>query len=1178
MVMLSDSEASLLARARKEGFFASLRMTAYRAGKAPGWARVVVLLIVAAAGISRAAETRTLEIREFLGHTWTNELDSCRLEFKPGQCWPHGIRLFDEAGKALPVQLTDLKTHPDGSLASGTLWFLVDKLPARGKRSWTFEGGRKGDKPPRYRPDLALDLRKDFCEITTSKVGVRLLAGSQRLDPPLPADKAPVPLQAIRLRGGAWIGRGRWDTEPACTGYQALVVAEGPVFAEACVRVNFAGDKHYTATYRVVAGQEVVLVEEEFDLGDPKRFVLPDYDERYRLMWDWWAQTHGRSPSPNNLIFSLYDAKSFAPDTARWFGHHATIPERGKGGGADFAIDYTKSRLDITLNSWLQWGDDESVFYTAWNKANPTDALAVVAIRPSKWIHPDLLPHSPGFIKQHTQTNNIGVWVSPPPDLYLRSPVNRGKRAYLLAALDAKTDVGPDPTKPDRSAQLLVQYGHKPLDKIKDWVLGWQASGAHPRLFCKPGDLAALRKRAESQPEHFQHMKHRAVFRYLATGDDKEAVKAFEEAMTRLRDLVTRSLEGFGPHDGTSNHMMWGWRMHDMGAELDVALASPAITPDQRREAQAVLAYIQHAAWDPDHFPGRENGFAWGSANQGSTMMTGRALWAKLLADHPLAKQWAADGAKFAIYDLERYLHPASGVAMECPAYAATAVTANLTVLFALQDMADVSPVLSRLRALARWRLDTQPPPDPRFGLRTLPTLGDSPYHGDNIIGLLGMALLKSDPELAANCLWAFRQGGEQGAGFVDRLFLIDNSLPDTAPRVASRQFPGVGAVLRTGTLAPDETYLCYYHGSFSFGHYHSDQGQLIFYAKGAPLMMDFGSQYQPSIRQACFHNTISYNHREWPEPKKCPGRDTPGCFYTGKRWFGHDVEPFTCLEYAFDETSPDPSGSLGEIKEFAALPAADYARGEQPQRFFHTVPYRYEKPDCFAGFDFGKPTEVPPFLWSRQVILVKDADPKGTSYLLVHDDLSGNQRLEPAFNLWSLTKGVEPRGDQPFHTLSGQWGVDLDVFVAEPASPRIGFGELAHQNASVNADRFKRLHNRPFEERQSLFRILGKPGDGFTVAIYPRKPDEPKPQFARLAGVPGVKVTMPNETHWVIASRTPVTFSEGPLSFSGTAAVVKQFADGRASLTLLAPGKLSLGALTLESDKPATREAAGNR
>ncbi|MBM4036427.1 MAG: hypothetical protein FJ291_32225, partial [Planctomycetes bacterium] len=850
------------------------------------------LVALGAAGLG--AEVRTLEIREFLGHTWTNELDGCRLEFKPGQCWPKGIRLLDEAGKALPIQITDLKTHPDGSLATGTLWFLVDKLPARGKRSYTFEGGRRGDKPARYRPDLTLDLRKDSCEITTSKVGVRLLAGSKRFEPPLPAAQAPAPLQAIRLRSGTWIGRGRWDTELACTGYEGRLVAEGPVFAEAIVRLDFAGGKHYTATYRVVAGQEVVLIEEEFDLGDPKRFVLPDYDERYRLMWDWWGGTHGRAPSPNNLIFSLYDAKGFAPDTARWHGHHATIPEKGNpgphGGTAEYKLDFSRGRLDIVLNSWLQWGDDESVFYTAWNKANPTDALAVVAIRPSRWIHPDLVPHTPGFIKQHTQTNNIGVWVDKAPDLFLRAPVNRGKRAYLIAALDAKADVATTLGQFDTTAQLLVKYGQRPLDKVKDWVLGWEEKTKRPLLFVKPGDLAALRRRMESQPDQFKQMQHQAVYRYIATGDEKEAQKAFDEVMNTLRTMRTVTLEGLAPFHPSHNHMGWGWTMQLAGATLDVVLGSPSLTAEQRAEARALMAYVQYCAWDKDFFPGREEGFAWGSANQGSIMMAGRALWARLLADHPMAKQWATEGTKFAIWDLERYLHPTSGAAMECPAYAGAAISSDLTVLLATQDVVDIAPILPRLRALCEWRAVTMPPPDPRFGMRTLLTLGDSPYHGDNIAALLGMVLQKSDPELAQRCFWLHRQSGSQAGAFTNPLFLVDNSLPDAPPRVASRHFPGFGAILRTGSLTPDETYLCYYHGSFSFGHYHSDQGTLVFYAKGAPLMMDFGSQYQPNIRQACFHNTLTYNHREWAEPKKCPGRDSPDCFYTGKRWFDHDV------------------------------------------------------------------------------------------------------------------------------------------------------------------------------------------------------------------------------------------------------------------------------------------------
>ncbi len=130
---------------------------------------------------------------------------------------------------------------------------------------------------------------------------------------------------------------------------------------------------------------------------------------------------------------------------------------------------------------------------------------------------------------------------------------------------------------------------------------------------------------------------------------------------------------------------------------------------------------------------------------------------------------------------------------------------------------------------------------------------------------------------------------------------------------------------------------------------------------------------------------------------------------------------------------------------------------------------------------------------------------------------------------------------------------------------------ELAHQNASVQASRFKSLHKKPFEERQKLLRISGKPGrDGFSVLVYPRKPGEPRPELTPLAGNAGVKLTLPDQTHWVIASRRRVSFVEEPLHFNGTAAVVKRFADGRVVLALLAPGDVAFGRLRLQRGEPA--------
>ncbi len=224
--------------------------------------------------------------------------------------------------------------------------------------------------------------------------------------------------------------------------------------------------------------------------------------------------------------------------------------------------------------------------------------------------------------------------------------------------------------------------------------------------------------------------------------------------------MRTGTLEGYGPFTNALGHMVWGIRMYQVSPVLDVLLGSNALTADQRREARTLLAYVQYCSWDPDHFPGRENGFAWGAPNMGTNILSGRGVWADLLASHPMASEWAEKGAKFPIYDLARYLHPDSGVAQECPGYAGVELTRNLVALSAMNNILpsdEIKELLPRLEGLAAWRLTTMPPPDVRFGQRNLLTLGDTPYHGDNVLGLLGTTLQPHDQTLARQCMWGYR-------------------------------------------------------------------------------------------------------------------------------------------------------------------------------------------------------------------------------------------------------------------------------------------------------------------------------------------------------------------------------------------------------------------------------------
>jgi hypothetical protein len=69
------------------------------------------------------------------------------------------------------------------------------------------------------------------------------------------------------------------------------------------------------------------------------------------------------------------------------------------------------------------------------------------------------------------------------------------------------------------------------------------------------------------------------------------------------------------------------------------------------------------------------------------------------------------------------------------------------------------------------------------------------------------------------------------------------------------------------------------------------------------------------------------------------------------------------------------------------------------------------------------------------------------------------------------------------------------------------------------------------------------------------------------------VKLTLPDQTHWILLSKEPATVSDGPVKLVGTAALAKHWHDGKVELTLLAEGRAECGPLTLESKTPATKK-----
>ena len=77
--------------------------------------RTAVLILVFHAALARGQTAdRSFTLKDHVGRTWTNELVHYDVTFQPGQAWAEGLRLSDDAGKPLPLQLNDATRHLDG--------------------------------------------------------------------------------------------------------------------------------------------------------------------------------------------------------------------------------------------------------------------------------------------------------------------------------------------------------------------------------------------------------------------------------------------------------------------------------------------------------------------------------------------------------------------------------------------------------------------------------------------------------------------------------------------------------------------------------------------------------------------------------------------------------------------------------------------------------------------------------------------------------------------------------------------------------------------------------------------------------------------------------------------------------------------------------------------------------
>lgn len=326
--------------------------------------------------------------------------------------------------------------------------------------------------------------------------------------------------------------------------------------------------------------------------------------------------------------------------------------------------------------------------------------------------------------------------------------------------------------------------------------------------------------------------------------------------------------------------------------------------------------------------------------------------------------------------------------------------------------------------------------------------------------------------------------GSPHSSFFGTTLLKIDTDLPDARPEFASANFPGYLSVLRQGGNTPLETAVWFVNGNHYWDHSHADQGEVVIYALGAPLSLDWGSTYEPRVDSAFMHSLALSERvfgRKWDA-------DAPPV-QEESRW-----GTFAGTKTSQTQFSARPQGGVVAARMTAPDGVFTWTRTVALDRLRQDLPVilirdRYEGPEAQAPKVFtlnlvaDGGVEIPGGKVTPQSRI--------RGYERNHSE---RQEMPSAGKAFDLPAGVNRLGftGQPWKVHPDR-GIDFDVYVVAN-EPRQGLvGNWAHAWHPAGAmDEFERTNGRPFEERQHILRLRGS--GGFTVVVVPRRKGAARP------------------------------------------------------------------------------------
>jgi hypothetical protein len=982
--------------------------------------------------------TRVLEIKEYFGVSHPDQIIDFDLAeaLNPATTWVSG-----PDGREVTYQL----------LEGGKKIALQTDLPAGSSKSWEIHTGRAPARP-QDALRVVTDRKAGWHAITNGLTGVRIPLGSGKSGPPL---------RGVLLRSGTWLTISDWQA-PAAKSIQVRFLERGPLVIKAVVAYAFSNGKYYHCTVTVEAGQPSILFEEESNAAVSWSLHLEPLrpsQARYRNMKGSTSPEAGHEP----------DGRQYRSWTDR--PHMDAL--------VDLKFDKPHSYPNMPV--WVEWLPNRGWYWQVYDEAAPRDAdlAGVFPGRSSRaWfparsgvsLHtgPDraarfvitCAPDSPASTWSRFQW---GLFVATKAELpevnsiqpialqrNLHGGINLNKIHRLRFDFDPPAGGFGSPFMDGRAMQDLI------AELRRDGVGG---SGAYAR---------ALRSDSEA----------RDLIDMWADSSGSRVGPVAERVSNFARTLLNMLVHRDGVYDYRYHYWMGGLEMSRSLLRIDQVLASDlAGEPQKARMRQAAVLFAS-VLWDDDFVPlHNPGGIGTGTPNMPIQQWGYRDQYALFLSRHPMMTERSKEVPGRTAAHLRDTIDE-TGAHMGAVHYVLASMGPDLTVMQHLKrwGISDLFRDSDRMKPFAEFYMNFVTPPEPRFGgLRKFVAVGDSSTESSELYGQMATGFADVDPELSKRLMGIWRSQGSRHSSFHGTTLLkIDESLPGKPAGLGNANFPRYYTVLRRAYDKPEETAIWFINGQQYYDHTHCDQGEVVIYALGAPLSLDWGSIYYPRVSSAYLHSLAlpeSVLPHSWDsDAPPLDVRNTWG-IEAGTRTVQEQFLSFAqAARVRARMTSKDGSYAWTRAVSLAGM------KDDLPVLLLE---------DSYSGSAAGAAKVFTLNLAARGAV----ETPAGR----FTPPERGRQELPSAGDVFPVAAGVTRMRfqgqDWPAHPARG---IDWDIYVvaAQPQQARIG--NWAHAWApGPEMTEFQAANGRAFEERQHLLRIRGT--EGFRVLILPYKKGTPR-------------------------------------------------------------------------------------